>query len=442
MKKRMLFLECASGISGDMTVAALLDLGADAAKMERVLDSLKLKGFDYKILRRKSYGMDGCGFDVSLHNDHGHGHPHDHHHQHEHENEHDHEHDHGHTHEHEHGHEHGHGHHHEHEHEHEHTHEHVHRNISDVYEVIDRGEMTDNARAIAKKAFMLVAESEAKAHNLPIEEVHFHEVGAIDSIVDIICAAVCFDDLGIDDCVVTGVSEGTGYVRCQHGDLPVPVPAVVNIAARYSIPIRVLPEVVGEMVTPTGIAIAAAIRTRTELPVQYVIEKIGVGVGTRDFGRPNLFRAMIISEETAQEAMWVVETNIDDSTGEQLGLAIEELMNAGANDAHCVPCMMKKTRPAYLLRVVVAEKNLDVVEDAIFRCTTTIGVRRYRVERTCLERSKVQVQLPYGTVDVKKSVWKGKASFHPEFESVKRLSVETGHDFKKIFEEAVRACAE
>ena len=423
MKKRMLYLECASGISGDMTVAALLDLGADAAKMGRVLDSLKVEGFEYKISRRKSYGMDGCGFDVLLKGEHRH----DHHHDHGHSDDHDHEHTHDHD--------------HEHEHDHEAAHEHVHRNISDVYEVIDRGEMTDNARALAKKVFMLVAESEAKAHNLPIEEVHFHEVGAIDSIVDIICAAVCLDDLGLDDCVVTGVSEGTGYVRCQHGELPVPVPAVVNIAFKYSIPLRILAEVRGEMVTPTGIAIAAAIRTRTALPAQYVIEKSGVGVGTRDFGRPNMLRAMIVSEEVSEDAMWVVESNIDDSTGEQLGLAVEELMKAGANDAHCVPCMMKKSRPAYLLRVVVSEKNLDAVEDVIFRFTTTIGLRRHRVERTCLERSTVRVMLPYGSVDVKKSVWKGEESFHPEFESVKKLSLETGYDFKKIFEEAKRGCA-
>ena len=252
---KLLYLEGASGISGDMTVAALLDLGANETKLSAVLESLRLEGFRWQISRKKSYGIEGCDFDVILDDHHQHHHEHD-------------------------------GHHHHHE----------HRNLTDVYEVIDRGEMTDGARELARRIFRIVAEAEAKAHGCPIDEVHFHEVGAIDSIADIVAAAVLVDDLGITDCIVTGLTEGSGFVHCQHGDLPVPVPAVLNIARMYGIPFR--PSTVqGEMVTPTGIAIAAALRTRDTLPSRYIVEKIGTGLGKRDFGRANLLRAMILHEE-------------------------------------------------------------------------------------------------------------------------------------------------
>ena len=165
-----------------------------------------------------------------------------------------------------------------------------------MYEVIDRGEMTDRARELSRKIFRIVAEAEAAAHGCPVEEVHFHEVGALDSIVDIVSAAVLYDDLGITECVVTGLTEGTGFVHCQHGELPVPVPAVLNIAQANRIPLR-LTDVKGEMVTPTGIAIAAALRTRNRLPESFLVEKIGIGLGKRDFGRPNLLRALLLREE-------------------------------------------------------------------------------------------------------------------------------------------------
>lgn len=181
---KYLYLEGAGGISGDMTVAALLDLGADRSRLDAVLESLKLEGFDYHIERKSSYSISGCDFDVHLHHE---------------------------------------AHHHE-EAYHEHHH-HEHRHLADVYAIIDRGVMTDRAKALAKKIFLIVAEAEGKAHGCPVEEVHFHEVGALDSIVDIIAAAVLFDDLQIDEVIVNGLSEGQGFVECQHGRLPVPVPA-------------------------------------------------------------------------------------------------------------------------------------------------------------------------------------------------------------------------
>ena len=249
----MLYIEGAAGISGDMTVGALLSLGASQERLKAVLDSLKLGDeFSYVISEKASYGIAGTDFDVIL--------PHRHHH---------------------------------HEHGHHHHNHHEHRNLADVEAVIDRGEMSDRARALAKRAFRFVAEAEAKAHGKPLDEVHFHEVGAIDSIVDIVSAAVLFDDLGETECVVAGLTEGSGTVMCAHGELPVPVPAVLNIAAATGSPLRVS-DTKGECVTPTGIALAAAFRTRETLPAAYRVKGVGIGLGKRDYGRPAILRIMKI----------------------------------------------------------------------------------------------------------------------------------------------------
>ncbi|MBR6588310.1 MAG: LarC family nickel insertion protein [Kiritimatiellae bacterium] len=249
----MLYIEGAAGISGDMTVGALLSLGASQERLKEVLVSLKLGDeFSYVISEKASYGIAGTDFDVIL--------PHRHHH---------------------------------HEHGHHHHHHHEHRNLADVESIIDRGEMSDRARALAKKAFRFVAEAEAKAHGKPLDEVHFHEVGAIDSIVDIVSAAVLFDDLGETECVVAGLTEGSGTVMCAHGELPVPVPAVLNIAAATGVPLRVS-DTKGECVTPTGIALAAAFRTRETLPAVYRVKGVGIGLGKRDYGRPAILRIMKI----------------------------------------------------------------------------------------------------------------------------------------------------
>lgn len=395
-----LYLEGANGISGDMTVAALLDLGGSREKLEAVLQSLKLDGFDYHISQKSSYSISGCDFDVHLH-----------HHEHHHE-----EHYHG-------------GHHHE------------HRHLSDVYEIIDRGEMTDKARMLAKKIFLIVAEAESKAHGCPVEEVHFHEVGAIDSIVDIIAAAVLLDDLGIENVIVRGLSEGQGFVACQHGSLPVPVPAVLNIAEKYGIILRPTDNN-GEMVTPTGIAIAAAVKTLEKLPAAYKVIKTGIGLGKRDFGHANFLRAMIIEDNADNEQMYVMETNIDDSTAEELGLAMEKLLAAGAADVHFEPCFMKKNRPAYILRVMTAAKLLPQLEDVIFRNTSTIGLRKYPVERTCMERRIIKVKIDSGEVELKKCRFGDIVRYYPEYESVRALAETSGVSFRKLFDEARRAAEE
>jgi len=395
---KYLYIEGACGISGDMMVASLLDLGASREKLDKAIESLHLDGFHYHIERKNSYSIAGLDFDVHLHH---HDEPHE---------EHYHEH-----HEHEHGH-----------------HHHEHRHLHDVYEIIERAEMSNKSRELAKKIFLTVAEAEAKAHGVAVEEVHFHEVGAIDSIVDIISAAVLLDDLGIDDVIVTGLSEGSGTIKCQHGELPVPVPAVLNIAEAHKIPLHPTANK-GEMVTPTGIAIVAALNTQNELPKTYKILKSGIGLGKRDFGHANFLRTMIIEDIAADDDVYVVESNIDDCSAELLGLTMEKCFEAGAYDVHFESCYMKKNRPAYILRTVVAANKLNAIEYAILKYTTTIGLRKYPVDRTCMERKKIKVNTPFGEVEVKVSTYKDIVRCQPEFESVKKLAETSGKDFQFIY---------
>ena len=391
----VLYLEGACGISGDMTVAALLDLGADAQKLNQALKSLTVKEFDYRISSKQSYGITGCDFDVILHEHAGH----------------------------------------DHKHPHEHHHSHEHRHLNDIYAVIEQAQMTGRAKELAKKIFLIVAQAESKAHGCPVSEVHFHEVGAVDSIVDIISAAVLIDDLNITDCIVTGLTEGSGFVSCQHGDLPVPVPAVLNIAEQYGIPLR-SSGVTGEMVTPTGIAIAAALRTRSSLPKQYKIVKTGTGLGKRDFGRANLLRAMIIEEDSNNDQIYIVECNIDDAAGEELGFAMEKLTSAGARDVHFIPCFMKKNRPAYILRIITGEKELEEIEKTVFRYTSTIGLRKYPVDRTCMSRTMMTVSLPEADIAVKKCFLKDIVRYYPEYESIRVAAEKSGKPLRILYEQA------
>lgn len=282
---RELYLECYSGISGDMTVAALLDLGADREVLDRALKSLPVTGFTTRISTVKKSGLRACDFAVLLDAEHEN---HDH----------DMEYLYGHTghEEHDHNHhmqeEHDHSHHTQEEHLHSHP-AHEHRGLPEIVHIIEQADMSDHAKELAKKIFGIIAEAEAKAHGVPLEEVHFHEVGAVDSIVDIVAAAVCFDNLGITDVVVSELYEGKGVIRCQHGIIPVPAPAVVHIAQENDLRLHIT-EDEGEFVTPTGAAIVTAIRTKKELPESFVIKKTGLGAGKRENHRAGILRAMLI----------------------------------------------------------------------------------------------------------------------------------------------------
>lgn len=274
---KTLYLECNSGISGDMTVGALLDLGASSYVLLDVLNSIKASGFKIKIQKMEKKGVSCTDFDVILDKEHD-GHDHDmeylygHLKGEEHQNHEEQEH-----------------HHHEEE---SHAHHH-HRGIKEIFEIIDDAKMTDNARAIAKKIFNVLAIAESKAHEVPVEEVHFHEVGAIDSIVDIVAIAVCIDNLGITEVVVPKLYDGKGTVRTQHGILPVPVPAVKHIVEDADIKLDII-DINGELVTPTGAATVAALRTKESLSEQSKILKVGYGNGKREYGLPGVLKASII----------------------------------------------------------------------------------------------------------------------------------------------------
>ena len=439
MPKKAIYFECNSGISGDMTVAALLDLGADEEKLKKVLASLPLSGFEVRVSRVKKSAIDACDFDVVLDEDN---------HDHDMEYLHGHEHHHEHAEEHHHHHEHAEEHHHHHEHEHgeggHHDHHHVHRGLSEIAAIIDAGEMTENARKLAHKIFGIIAEAESKAHNVPVDQVHFHEVGAVDSIVDIVSAAVCLDDLNVGDVIIPSITEGTGTVRSQHGILSVPVPAVTNIAAAEGLDLKIS-HVRGELVTPTGAALAAAFRTSKVLPPEFRICRIGLGAGKREYECPGILRAMLIEydektePETSSDHIVRLETNIDDCSGEILGYTLERLLEAGARDAFYQPVFMKKNRPAWLLTVICKEEKREALEDIIFRETTTIGIRRSVMERTILEREILTVKTIYGDAQVKKCTDGSRVRFYPEYESAAALSRRAGVPLQEVYREIEKA---
>ena len=465
---KTLYLECYSGISGDMTVAALLDLEADRSVLDRVLKSLNVSGFETKISRVVKSGIDACDFDVVLDKEHeNHDHDmeylHGHHHK-GHENNHFYNHNHAHEDEAEHF--------HSHEHNHAHgagsaqdRHHHEHRGIKEITYIIEHSAMTENAKKIALRIFEILAEAESKAHNVPVDQVHFHEVGAVDSIVDIVSVAVCLDDLDVTEVIVPVLCEGRGTVRCQHGILPIPVPAVANIVSANHLYLK-MTEVEGELVTPTGAAIVAAVKTKDKLPETFEIQKIGIGAGKRQYECPGILRAMIISqsaeidEEKAQseefknpeignnpkaenqetkDTIIKMETNIDDCSGEVLGFVMERLMKAGARDVHYAPVFMKKNRPAWVLNVICKEEDMETLQNIIFEETTTIGIRYSRMERTILPRETRTLPTPWGEVLAKVCTLNGKEQIYPEYESVAQLSREKEIPFTEIYRYIVLA---
>lgn len=438
---RKLYLECYSGISGDMTVAALTDLGVEEAYLRQELAKLHLDGYEIKISRTKKNQITAADFDVMLKEDgEMHGHSHDHSHP-------------------------GEG--------HEHSHSHSHNSYKEISELISQSELNSRVKEMSLKIFHVIAEAEAKVHGMPVDQVHFHEVGAVDSIVDITAAAICLDKLGFDSILTSELWEGKGTTWCQHGRIPVPAPAVLEMMADHRIPVKFTP-VEGEMITPTGAGIAAALTAERKLPERFVVEKVGVGAGKKDFPHANILRAMILNTDTdavsekkekaagstenrkngadnavktnqgiaagSLNTVTVLETNVDDCSGEQLGYAMECLLREGALDTSCIPVYMKKNRPAYMLQVICRPKDEEKMETVIFRETTSIGLRKYREERSILPREIITVTLPDGQeVRVKKCSHHGQEFFYPEYEDMKAACRTADRSFPEICKEAVDA---
>ena len=430
--KKILYLECESGISGDMTAAALLDLGADEEVLRRAIQSLPVSGYELRISRVKKSGLDMCDFDVRL--------------DHEHENhDHDMEYLHGHAHAHGGEHSHFHGHSHTQAEGHPHAHgeapgpsraygeNHEHRGMQEIRRILEQGDLTPGARRTALRIFQILAEAEARAHGVPEDQVHFHEVGAVDSIVDITAAAVCLDNLNIGQVIIPSLKEGSGTIRCQHGVLPVPVPTVANIASAYELPLH-MTGIRGELVTPTGAAISAAVRTSGTLPESFRVKKVGMGAGKRDYEVPGFLRAMIIEPVSEnRDRIMKLETNVDDCSGECLGHTLNRLMDAGARDAHFIPVYMKKNRPGYQLNVICSPEDVPRLEQIIFEETTTIGIRRMLMERSVMDREIRTVRTPLGEAKIKICRYRDVEKRFPEYESVTALCRASGRSYQEVY---------
>ena len=421
---KTLYLECYSGISGDMTVAALLDLGADREVLKESLKSLPVGGFRTEITRVKKSGLDVCDFSVILEQD-----------NHDHDMEYLHGSEKSYAGHHEHSHEVNHEHHHGHTHSHEHPHEH--RGMKEITEIIQKSEMTARAKKMAMRVFGILAQAESKAHGVPVEEVHFHEVGAVDSIVDIAAIAICMDNLDISNVIVPVLYEGTGFIRCQHGQIPVPVPAVTHIAETHKLKLKIT-DIQGELVTPTGAAVVAAFRTSDRLPEDFTMLKTGIGAGKRQYRCPGILRAMLIRETTdlqIKDIIWKLETDMDDCGGEMMGHVMNLLMANGAREVHYTPIYTKKNRPAYTLTVICKESEREKLENLIFSETTTIGIRRVEMERTILQREIQKKDTPVGTAIVKAcTLPDGNIRYYPEYENVAELAERNQLSFRETYD--------
>jgi pyridinium-3,5-bisthiocarboxylic acid mononucleotide nickel chelatase len=369
---KTLYLECYSGISGDMTAAALIDLGADKEAVLKALNSLDIDGYEINISRIKKAGLDVCDFNVILDK--------------------------------------------------EHTGcDHGQRGLPEMLDIIKQANITARAKETAIRILTIIAKAEAKTHGM-------------DLIIDIIAVAVCLDNLDITEVIVPVLYEGHGFVRRQQGALPIPVPAVAFIASSYGLALHIT-GTEGELVTLTGAGIAAAIKTSDKLPEKFSIEKIGVGAGKRIYDRPSILRAMLIKEKTSEKGcIYKLESNIDDCTGEALGYVMERLFAAGAGDVHFMPVYMKKNRPAYQLNVICREDDIKKLENIIFEETTTIGIRRVRMESTVLKKDIENIRTTFGEAQVKVCELESGKRIYPEYESVVELCKKHQISYKDMFQ--------
>ena len=515
----ILSLDLQRGVSGDMMVAALLDAGASFEKVQQALSSLPLSGFILEKSDVIKASIKMCDFKVKLVCDnhdadmeylfphlfghetspepHAHAHKHDHH-----------DHDHGHGH-HGHSHDHEHDEHttiapntsfiiksltpltsadgqlfsatkplppHEHCHDHDHSyghggHSHEHRSLQDVYALIDQSMASDPAKTLAKKVFAIIAAAEAKAHGTSPDLVHFHEVGGLDSIADVLSFAVCIDDLKIDTVYASTLGEGYGEIVCQHGLLPIPVPAVSNIVAAHHLPIQT-GRCYGELVTPTGAAMVAALEPKFTTPQGMTITSTGYGAGKRAYEKPSFVRAMLLSPvtgadtatavtatasadvaDTARATAWgldlgdigaapygdeIIElkSNIDDTTGELLGVLMDKLLNAGAQDVSYRSIFMKKNRPAVELCVLCHEDKVPELTRIILTESSSIGVRFSRQQRLIMKREAGEFASSLGPVKIKRCTLNPALGQHevtyPEFESIKEIAAQTKLPLKEV----------
>jgi pyridinium-3,5-bisthiocarboxylic acid mononucleotide nickel chelatase len=379
---RVAHFDCFSGISGDMTLAALIDAGVDGDDIRAGLDSFGLPiRMEFEKVKRNGFVATYVKIDAPD--------------------------------------------------------EETHRHLPDVEAILARGKLTGRQRELALRIFRRLAEAEAAAHGMPIEKVHFHEVGALDSIADIAGSAIGLDLLGVERFTSRSVPPGSGTVKCAHGLMPVPTPATARLL--LGVPLATAP-VKGELVTPTGAAILTSVVSEwTDQPVMK-IERIGCGAGTKDFWeQPNILR-LFVGEAVAPanpaetDQVWILETNLDDCPPEVIGYCFEQLFAAGALDVFTVPIQMKKNRPGVLLSVIAPEAAVPALEAILFRETGTFGVRRFAASRSKLQREVVMVQTPWGPVKAKKGWREGQpAIITPEYEDCARIAREHGVPLREVY---------
>ncbi|MBU3127408.1 nickel pincer cofactor biosynthesis protein LarC [Clostridium tagluense] len=405
---KILYYDCFSGISGDMNLGALIDLGVDEKYLIEELDKLRLDGYEIKVSRGIRKGIEGTKVDVML-REHNHEHSHD-------------------------GNEDGHS--------HGHMNHHDHRNLKDIEKIIDYSELSSNVKELSKKMFMKVAEAEAKVHGKPLYEVHFHEVGAIDSIVDIVGAAICISHLNVDKIMSSSIELGGGFVKCAHGIIPVPAPATVEILKGIPVKLGAVPF---ETTTPTGAAILAVNVCEFKDNNNFIVNKSGYGIGNRDTEIPNVLRVMLVEENNLSDTYKVenedkvfeeiVECNIDDMNPELYEYIIDKLFNEGALDVYLIPIIMKKGRPGVKISVLCQASKLEKMKEVLFRETSTFGVRSFKVDKTMLQREFVKVNTSYGEINLKEAYYKGeKIKSKLEYEECKKIAEDRGISLREVYE--------
>jgi pyridinium-3,5-bisthiocarboxylic acid mononucleotide nickel chelatase len=380
---RGLHFDCFSGISGDMTLAALIDVGVDAEAIRQGINSLGLPiRLDVAKVRKGGFAATQVTIEAPE--------------------------------------------------------EHTHRYLPDVEAILSRGQLTPSQRDLALRIFRRLAEAESIAHGMPLEKVHFHEVGALDSIADIAGVAIALDLLGAQRITSRSVPTGNGMVKCAHGLMPIPAPGTAALLT--GVPLAASP-IKAELTTPTGAAIlTTVVQEWIEQPVM-TIERIGHGAGQRDFlEQPNLLRVFVgamtssATEGMERDRVWMLETNLDDVPAEVVGYCFDQLFAAGALDVFTTPIQMKKNRPGVLLSVLASENALTVLEAILFRETETFGIRRYPVERHKLQREAVTVSTPWGPIRGKRG-WRegGPSVFTPEYDDCARVARQHGVALREVY---------
>ncbi len=368
------YLDTVAGIAGDMTLAAFVSAGLSLDELQSELKKLPLEGFELIGEHVMRNAISAVHIDVAV----------------------------------------------------SHT-PHYHRHVKDIYGIIDSSGLSPRVKEVSKSIFHVIGEAEAKIHNTTIEKIHFHEVGALDSIVDIVGVAICLEKFGIERVYTSPVRLGCGgLVTTQHGRMPTPTPATTEILKGYPTVLTDIPE---ELTTPTGAAIVKALSSGVLSDETIRIRTIGYGAGTKEFSQmPNLLRVIVgeMESHTEQEQIVTVETNIDDMNPQVYPYIIEKLLAAGAHDAYLVPIIMKKGRPGILLSVMVDRSKLDSITDLLYTQTSTLGVRIQEIGRRKLPRRAVQIETPFGSVRAKIVVRNGKETVVPEFEECKRIAEERG----------------